>query len=398
MKIRDLIYLLSGVLAATTAFLALRTDAPPGAEAIDRGAGIDWSRVSSRDLNIAAVFLTSRDHGVRRALDSLEHLAAGDDKLRSMGHVLAHALGRFAIANKRELDVLAQCREIFQAGCYHGVLEGYLSTLPEVQPAAVASLCDVVSRSHAARLPALECAHGLGHGLLTRFGYSLDRATQACDVLADSAAQRECLDGVFMENEVHGTGGVTVSVGDAAVEAHQHGMSHEATPRAYFRASDLAFPCDSVAEAYQPACWSYQPNAIMMLTNNDVGRTIQQCDAAPPASRGACYRGVGKQSMGWYGWRGDKVVELCSRGAPQMLGECVAGGVEAHIDVSWKADEALVFCAGVPEGVKTRCFAEIGARMGLVHADGAALARVCARAPREFESACLAGGRRGPKT
>lgn len=393
MKIRYLIYVLAGVLAATTTLLVFRSDPPPIA-AVERGAGIDWSRVSSRELNIASVFLTARDRGVRKALDSLEILAAGDDKLRDMGHVLAHALGRFAIADTRDLGVLAQCREIFQAGCYHGVLEGYLAELPEVRPATVASICDVVSRGSTASLPVRECAHGLGHGLLTRFGYSLDLATQSCDALPTPDSRRECLDGVFMENVVHGTGGVTVSVGDAAVSAHQHGMSHETVPRTYFRATDLAFPCDSVAAAYQPSCWSYQPNAIMTLTKNDVAKTTAQCDVAPPASRASCYRGVGKQSMGWFGWRGGKVVELCSRGAPEMLGECLAGGVEAHIDVAWKPDEALAFCTTVPTGARARCFAEIGARMRLVHDDDGSLAKDCGSAPRDYEAACMDGSRR----
>ena len=43
--------------------------------------------------------------------------------------MIAHALGRYAIAaNRNDPSVLSQCRPTFQAGCYHGVLEGYMLT------------------------------------------------------------------------------------------------------------------------------------------------------------------------------------------------------------------------------------------------------------------------------
>src|ERR671917_2559118 len=61
-------------------------------------AGIDWGTVSDRDLDIASVFLTARAAGVRRALDTLERLAASDTGLRELGHTVAHSLGRFVVA------------------------------------------------------------------------------------------------------------------------------------------------------------------------------------------------------------------------------------------------------------------------------------------------------------
>ena len=110
--------------------------------AANRRGAFQRATVSSRDLNIAGIFLTARDVGVTRAMDSLERLAIGDSSFWSDGHMIAHGLGRFAIANNRHDPlVLSQCRPTFQAGCYHGVLEGYLASLPRVDAGAASRLC-----------------------------------------------------------------------------------------------------------------------------------------------------------------------------------------------------------------------------------------------------------------
>ena len=63
-------------------------------------AGIDWSQVTARDLDVASVFLVARDRGVRAALDSLSVLARADSQLDLMGHQVAHGLGRYAVARR----------------------------------------------------------------------------------------------------------------------------------------------------------------------------------------------------------------------------------------------------------------------------------------------------------
>src|SRR5689334_5519570 len=109
--VRRLIYILAVVCAALLAFVTFRQPAAPPGRLF--GGAIDWTSVTSRDLNIAAVFLTARDFGVHQALDSLEALAAHDQEVRGQGHALAHALGRYTIAqHQNDLSVIAQCREI----------------------------------------------------------------------------------------------------------------------------------------------------------------------------------------------------------------------------------------------------------------------------------------------
>ena len=107
--------------------------------------GVDWTRVTERDLNVASVFLTARDRGPRAALDSLERLAAIDTWVRAKGHPLAHAIGRYAMEQRKDLAVIGECTPRFQSGCFHGVLEGYFLQGGTIDRASVGGISAAVA-------------------------------------------------------------------------------------------------------------------------------------------------------------------------------------------------------------------------------------------------------------
>jgi hypothetical protein len=288
-------------------------------------------------------------------MDSLQSLAKNDSSYWTEGHMIAHALGRYAIATSRhDPAVLSQCRPTFQAGCYHGVLEGYMSANPHIEASKATALCAGLLASSKSRFEASECAHGLGHGFAEGLGYDLVQSLHGCDAFADADLRGECHDGVFMENEVHGLGMAAMNVGDSAVSMHSRMMMHAAPTAERFRANDLAFPCDSVGAHYQPSCWAYQPLVIAHLTNGDLAKTLDACKLAPEASRSRCYRGYGKQSMAWLGWNFPRVIDGCSK-AGASESDCLAGGVEALIDLTLTADRATSFCEKVDSRLQTAC-------------------------------------------
>jgi len=393
--IRRLIYLFAVLCAGLLAFVSFRESPSTNAVQSARGAEIDWMNLTSRDLNIAAVFLAARERGVHKALDSLELLAAQDPVVRAQGHHLAHALGRFAIAqHKNDLSVIVDCRPIFEAGCYHGVLEGFLASQKSLDSNTIASICSAVERTSPSRQPALECSHGLGHGLLERVGYDLPRALATCDYLTAEDARGECHDGVFMENVMHGLGDSMVAVGDEAPSAHHQMMEMPgaAPRREYFRKQDLAFPCDSVAAPYRSSCWSYQPLVAIQLTNVDFQKTLHLCNKAVDAGATTCYRGFGKQSTGWYNNRAADIIKTCETATLPHVGDCLAGAVEAYVDYAWTPDRAIEFCRAVPTAAKDGCYSEIGARMGTIRTDSSSLSRDCGRAETSYATACLREG------
>ena len=362
--VRRLIDIAVILLIAVIAFGWWRNRSAPAAPP-PKPAAFDWSSVSTRDLDIASVFLTARERGLRQAMDSLRALSAKDTTLQAAGHMISHALGRFAIANNgHDPAVLTQCTPAFESGCYHGVLEGYMMSLPKVDPAAVTGMCASYDKPGAPRVTTVECAHGLGHGFLEHYGYALAPSLQGCDAFASTELRGECYDGVFMENTMRGLGMPAMHVGDSAVAMQMGEMKHmepDKDQMTRFRASDLQFPCDSVAARYQPSCWSYQPLAIVNLTHADWNKTLDACGAAPAASQARCYQGYGKQSMAWFGWNEHRVISMCSR-AGAHADDCLAGGVEALIDREQADTGALRFCGEVPDAARDKCIAAAHAR------------------------------------
>ena len=355
-------------------------------------AGVDWTRVSDRDLDIAELFVIARRSGVGDALKRLETLAASDTALGDMGHVIAHGLGRFVVAqHDGDPAVFADCREVFQAGCHHGVMEAYFVSARAAPPSALSagaldSLCPSITRPGAARLVSLECAHGMGHGLVARLGGDVRQALVACDHLTQRDARDECHDGVFMENAVRGTTSADMRVGDAAVRAGAAGREQQPL----VRRGDLAYPCTEVEEQYKSSCWKYQAVIIVDATRRDEARTLAVCARAPEAFQGDCYFGIGKQGSGW--WAGqERVAQLCAHVPTTHRDACIAGAVESYLDEMWTVDRAMGFCAVVGAEAKPGCYQAIGSRLALMRTDYSTIERECARSESGFAPACVKG-------
>jgi hypothetical protein len=275
------------------------------------------------------------------------------------------------------------------------VLEGLLESQPKAEPKAMAKFCTSFARPGDARQLTMECAHGLGHGFAEALRYELARALVACDAFPSDDLRGECRDGVFMENAVHGLGMGNMNVGDSARTAHDRMMmqvgSVPSTGR--FRASDLAFPCDSVGTKYQSSCWSYQPLVIARLRGYDIQQTLKDCSLAPSGSASNCYRGFGKQSQAFFAWSRPKVITSCLAAGPFQV-DCVAGAVEALVDRDLSARGAIDFCGAVPTDARTKCFEAVGVRIAPLYADDKGAARECAMAgPPEYVEACVRGTR-----
>jgi hypothetical protein len=217
----------------------------------------------------------------------------------------------------------------------------------------------------------------MGHGLTARAGDDYRTSAHACDALSDGDAREECHDGVFMEIAVQGTEPPGPANGGGTL----------------LHRDDLRYPCDSVAGPYQPACWKYQPMIAYSFTN-DLTRTVRLCDSAPAASAESCYQGVGKQAVGWM-TDVNGVVDVCRKAATaSLVSACFEGAAESYIDDTWTPVGALALCRAAPDAAKSACYATIGARMHLIHATDALVARDCAPAEPRYVNACIEGATR----
>jgi len=351
-------------------------------------ATVDWASVGNRDLDIASVFLVARDVGVRQALDSLAVLARKDPTLEPLGHAIAHGLGRYAVARRGyDLAVFAERRPTFLSGCYHGVLEGWMSTHRAGDLAALRGVCTSAAVRAMPPYAFRECAHGMGHGLTGMRGHDLFAALGDCDaVLPEGIARRECYDGAFMENVVHSMGTMDVNVGDEMAGHH----AHASADRRLLKADDPWFPCDSVATAaHQPSCWAYQPVVFFASFGGDMDRVVRACDRAPAAAIAGCFRGLGKQTIGRMPEHTGELVRVCRQAGAAHTGDCLAGAVEFFVDQEWKADTALAFCTRLPSTEKDGCYRAVGERVAWIDPSPAAIRSACGRAEAPYAAACV---------
>ena len=410
--------ILALVVAALVAHLAINRSGTAALSAAEGAArpvapvAIDWTRVTERDLDIASVFLLARDGSVGVALDSLERLAAGDGELRGQGHPLAHALGRYAMAHRKDLAVLGECTPAFQSGCFHGALEGYFLQGGKIDRASADRIC----ASRAARgmrgFELLECWHGLGHGLMVHYAGDFRRALPICDALETAQARRECYDGIFMERAIRAVGTTSINVGDGpGMDGHAHGGQaaggghqghgaggnaaggHGAAPAPGTVASrqEREQLCSGLDARHARSCWAYQPIVLFTLHGLSATAVLRACDGAPAVAVGDCYQGFGKQFLGALGGDAAQMIAGCQQGDRAHATDCMMGGVEYFTDLDWTIEPGIAFCRQVPGDAKPRCYEMIGARLALAHPAPEPIRAACGQVESAFVGMCLAG-------
>jgi hypothetical protein len=390
--------------------LTAATGVPLGAQ-VDAQSGLDWTRVTEHDLNVASVFLTARDRGPRAALDTLERLGARDPLILAQGHQLAHAIGRYSMEKRKDLDIIAECTPRFQSGCFHGVLEGYFLQGGTIDRATVGSVC---TGRGARGFERMECWHGLGHGLMVRHAGDFKQALAVCDGLEAAQPRRECHDGIFMERAIRAIGGMSINVGDGPGVGHAHGAEghegHAPASRAVEPQGGIAqIPaklagrrereqlCAGLDANHQPSCWAYQALVLLWQYWLTPPLALRGCDAAPAGAVSSCYQGFGKQMGGVTSGDAPRMIEACRQGNPAHVTDCLMGGVEYFTDLDWSIEPGIAFCSQVPGEAKDRCYEMIGARLTLAHVDPEPVRAACRQVEPAGVRACLAGaGMREP--
>lgn len=131
-----------------------------------------------------------------QAYHSFVELYAKSDNL-NLTHNLAHWVGEYFYKHLG-VEGVSICDEQFNYGCYHGFYgRAFSQEGPELVPIAQAA-CE--GKKIAAEVSG--CIHGIGHGILAYFGYSLSelkKALDLCDQLTGTSAQEGCYNGVLME-------------------------------------------------------------------------------------------------------------------------------------------------------------------------------------------------------
>lgn len=320
--------------------------------------------------------------GTEEALNALESLAKDDADALRESHPLVHHIGKRSFAHYGAAPAaLSHCTAQFWSGCYHGVLQAYLSSLPQVEPQHILSLCPVTPAVPAYSFQRYNCLHGVGHGLTMQFRYDVLKSLAFCDALPGPWERESCYGGVFMEN--------IVAFQEARRSPHAH--HHEGhAPAPFLNANDPLYPCSVLNDKYLPACYLMQTSAILTFTNFDFAQAFPQCERVPDAYRVTCARSLGRDISGFTLRQADRVKELCGRGRGDQVQECLVGAAKDFMLTDASPDPGLALCRTVDVSQKRACYATVGEIVLSLLPDRPNREAACRRSEDAYIEACLA--------
>ncbi|MEO8448523.1 MAG: hypothetical protein ABI647_01960 [Gemmatimonadota bacterium] len=348
---------------------------------------------------------------VHLAMTSLSRLGQLDQGVPKMGHDYTHVVGINAWSPGKDIGkIYDQCTELYQSGCYHGVIQSYLAE-NGIDSATVGGLCNQIPSVHESLWLRFQCVHGLGHGLVQTNNMHLPRALKGCDRLGDRWDAESCYGGAFMEFIVGGRGqshhphrAKSASPGAVAAAGHEgdehagHDMSQMAPAGSdSFKVrdpSDPLYPCSVLDNRYLRSCYGMQAGLIIEQTGPDFGKIAAACDGAPPLARPWCYQGIGTYVSGFTVRNTEESIRLCNMGNPKYKAWCFVGVVKNYVDVTSKPADGFEFCRQVAErALAVACYVAVGEQINVLKAAPADREALCATATADFQNACRYGAR-----
>jgi hypothetical protein len=354
-------------------------------------------------------FLALADSGrVSLALGALEHLGRLRPEVESDGHSLTHVIGIRAWKPGDDVaQVFKSCTSLFQSGCYHGVIQSWLTTGGEVDSARTASLCETIAPSGTDNWLRFQCIHGLGHGLEMAWNWELPKALAGCDWLPSTWDRDSCYGGAIMENTVVSQPGghhTSVRALEATTDDHGGHGNHGAAPATgppTFKmrdSTDALYPCTILGEQYLRSCYLGQGGILLSHVAWDFGRAATECDRVVETYRDVCYMSLGTNASGASTRDTRKSIEFCSKGHVDWRQWCYVGVVKNFIDVTANPDDGIGFCREVPAGQdRERCWNAIGEQLSVLYTQDLTKRETACATTGEGERTCRQGAGLWPK-
>jgi hypothetical protein len=354
-------------------------------------------------------FLALADSGrVSLALGALEHLGRLRPEVEADGHSLTHVIGIRAWKPGDDVaEVFKSCTSLFQSGCYHGVIQSWLTTGGEVDSARTASLCETIAPSGTDNWLRFQCIHGLGHGLEMAWNWELPKALAGCDWLPSTWDRDSCYGGAIMENTVVSQPGghhTSVRALEATTDDHSGHGNHGAAPATgppTFKmrdSTDALYPCTILGEQYLRSCYLGQGGILLSHVDWDFGRAAAECDRVSTTYRDVCYMSLGTNASGASVRDTPKALDHCSKGHADWRQWCYVGVVKNFIDVTADPDDGIAFCKVVPAGQdRERCWNAVGEQLSVLYTRDLTRRETVCASTGEGERMCRQGAGLWPK-
>jgi hypothetical protein len=360
--------------------------------------------------------------GIARSMQVLDTLVAMDDEVRDHAHALAHGLGISAYRGPQTLAAtFAACPTSQMSGCPHGVIQGYFLDLQrqgrEIGGAELDALC---APHEGNAFIHFQCAHGMGHGLMSIHQNHLPTALRSCDLVGNDFIRESCYGGAFMENVMHvlhphqtaaghaQTQGA--AHGHASVDAHAGHGAHagqgggEGMAHGEWKGldrSDPHFPCNVMERRYLEACYGMQTSAVLFFNHGDMAATARMCESAPGPYQVRCFMSMGRDVAAYAAQQHGRMIGMCRRAGDTAGGQgwiwCARGAAETLVNQSADAQDGIRFCRALDGAdAKADCYRAVGGFTQALHRDLETRARQCAAAEPEFVGACRRGAALDP--
>lgn len=320
--------------------------------------------------------------GTEQALTALEQITAQDPEALREAHPLVHHVGQQSFARYGTAPLaLSHCRDVFWSGCYHGVLQAYLTSLPQVEPQHILPLCPTSETVSAYSFQRYNCLHGLGHGLTIQFRYDLLKSLAFCDTLSAPWDRESCYGGVFMEN--------IVTFQQARQTKPSTAHHHHETGTSFLNPQDLLYPCSVLNEKYLRSCYLMQTSAVLTFLNYDFAQAFTQCARVEGEHRTTCYRSLGRDISGFTLRDAGRVNELCRLGQGDQVQQCFIGAVKDFILTDASPEPGLALCRSLDGPFKKDCYATVGEMVIPLFDDKNKRAQACRKGEDAYVEACL---------
>lgn len=351
------------------------------------------------DCMETALLKIVREEGIVAAMETLSAAGDRDNDIRRDGHEYAHAIGITGFQVESSVGTaFARCSEIFQSGCYHGVIQAYLFSV--LDPGLVGdsgrinNICREFRGQSQGQWLLFQCVHALGHGLTSFYHHDLIRALQACDALEEGWDRHSCYGGAFMENVVHVTHPHHQTTRMHAADRQTGRDAVTQTSFVPVKANDPLYPCSILEERYLTDCYLMQTSIILYHNHGDLAAAARTCDGAPVGMRTWCYQSLGRDISAYTLQQPEESIRLCSLGHSDYQPWCYVGLVKNFIDVTAKAESGMNFCSRVPGSVnRMKCYEAIGEEIGALTAQETQREALCRQATGDLYEACRYGAR-----
>lgn len=296
---------------------------------------------SSKFLCYAAYYEKLTEvRGVRTAFEDIKKRKEVDSYAKQECHLITHIIGRKAGSMSSGAAEAFTLGEYFCGGGYfHGVMESVIQMHGKAISAPfLYNLCAPFQEKDRGGFSVehLDCAHGIGHGLMYVNNNELFESLHECDSLLGIQEQYSCWVGVFMENGL--------------ADTQDHSTK-------YLKTDDLMYPCDAVEEKYKPACYDIQTSYIRRATGS-FANTLLECKNAPERFQTRCVIGIGRDIA----VDADMDIERSKAGCLALSEQeteresCVKAVVGARIHYFHSRTLGENFCEALPAELKTTCF------------------------------------------